>query len=339
MKAHVRPQYEYKTVLTNSAFDYVELWLKGNGEQKYQKALFYWNQARSFYAASESLPLESKPLTAYYCIMNATKALLSISGVAMTNIGHGVSSARVDLKGNVKKDSIVYNGNGVLWHLSQHLKEPLAKATYTVYDLLYNLPCVHRTFTITFSDATDLFVPINNVKFELTNAESASRREIYLRFNVDKKYDTLAIRKYLHNRIEYVAPPAGEPFYRIKYRQKWDKHEPIGNRMKRLYKYHVYSRNIFYYIHGQSMLWYIKKELSGNMHIINRHAMTIIFGVMHWLSELVRYSPEIFDKLMHSRQNWLISEFIENALPQFIDEISSEITGANIMCTGIRSRV
>lgn len=85
------------------------------------------------------------------------------------------------------------------------------------------------------------------------------------------------------------------------------------------------------------MLWYIKKELPKNTHLVDRHSMTIIYGVMHWLSEQVRYSPNIFEKLMKSKQNWLIREFIDLGLPQFIDEISSEITGANIMmCTGYR---
>lgn len=58
------------------------------------------------------------------------------------------------------------------------------------------------------------------------------------------------------------------------------------------------------------MLWYIKKNLPSNTHIIDRHSMTIIYGVMHWLSELVRYSPQVFDSIMKSRQNWLIREFI-----------------------------
>lgn len=39
---------------------------------------------------------------------------------------------------------------------------------------------------------------------------------------------------------------------------------------------------------------------------------------------------------MNSRQNWLIKEFLDLGLQQFIDEISAEIAGANIMVTGYR---
>ena len=48
---------------------------------------------------------------------------------------------------------------------------------------------------------------------------------------------------------------------------------------------------------------------------------------MHRLSELTRYEPEKLAKHFDCNQNWLLSEFIKLALPQFIDEISSEITG------------
>lgn len=39
---------------------------------------------------------------------------------------------------------------------------------------------------------------------------------------------------------------------------------------------------------------------------------------------------------MKSKQNWLLHEFINNALDQFVDEVGCEITGEDIMCTGYR---
>lgn len=90
------------------------------------------------------------------------------------------------------------------------------------------------------------------------------------------------------------------------------------------------------YIYGDTRLWYVKKDIINNSHIIQRNSITLIFAVMHWLSELVRYNPEKFEKLMRTNQNWLIHEFIDNALNQFIDEISCEITGVDIMEVGNR---
>ena len=54
---------------------------------------------------------------------------------------------------------------------------------------------------------------------------------------------------------------------------------------------------------------------------------TLTFAIMHRLSELSRYSPNILAKYLESKNNWLLAEFLDKAKYQFIDKISSEITG------------
>jgi diacylglycerol kinase len=77
-------------------------------------------------------------------------------------------------------------------------------------------------------------------------------------------------------------------------------------------------------------LWYIKKSIPNNNSIINRSSLTLIFAVMHYISELVRYSPAEFNRLLNTKQNWLVVEFLNMALDQFVDEISAELTHENI---------
>lgn len=340
MKAHISPNFLGRTVLSNSTFEYVELWLRNQRGDTFKEALFYWQQSRAFYKASEDLPLNAKPLTSYYSILNATKALLVIQGINVEGISHGVASSRQDVLGNVRKDEITYVGSGALGELSRFLNEPLVKQKYKVYDLLYNLPCIHRTFTITNADATELFMPVKQIGFELTNNQDVTQRNVYVKFSLDDRYDNSKLRLYIPNSIKYCIPPdpAEAPYYRIKADVRWNIHDDMDVRLRNLVTYHRKARKSFYYINGQTMLWYIKKNLPRNSHIIDRHSMTIIYGVMHYLSEQVRYSPNVFEKLMASKHNWLISEFIDIGLPQFIDEISSEITGSNIMCTGYRKQ-
>ena len=337
MKAYTKPDFKSRTVLSNSTYEYVELWLRNQKGKKYQNALFYWNQSRNFYKASLDLPIDAKPLTSYYCIMNAAKALLITKEIDVIGIGHGVSSSRQTITGNIRKDTIICTATGVFGNLSKILGETPNKQTYTVYDLLYNLPCVHRTFTITNKDATELFIPITDISFEFTNDQDVAKREVYIRFMIDNVYDSSRMRAFLPGIVKYERPPAPqEPYYRLNKRFRWNIHESMEKRMNNLVKYHRLIRRNFYYIYGTHMIWYIKKNLTKNSHLIDRNSMTIIYAVMHWLSEQVRYSPNIFEKLMQSKQNWLIREFIDIGLPQFIDEISSEITGANIMCTGVK---
>lgn len=47
------PNFTSWTVLTNSPWQFVELWLKRNGKKE---ALFFWGQARQFGGASEMDP-------------------------------------------------------------------------------------------------------------------------------------------------------------------------------------------------------------------------------------------------------------------------------------------
>lgn len=119
-------------------------------------------------------------------------------------------------------------------------------------------------------------------------------------------------------------------------RFKWDIHADMTERLSNLSAYHKKVRKDLHYIRSDSRLWYIKKDIPTNSHIIKRNSLTLIFAVMHWMSELVRYNPEKFEKYMRSKQNWLLHEFIETALYQFIDEISCEITHQDIMASGYR---
>lgn len=334
MKPFTNVKYDGKTVLSNSVFEYVELWLGGKGGKKYRDALFYWRQACDFYKATKILPIQSAPLTGYYCIMNATKALLSVHGLPLINISHGVSSPREKNKGDIRKDEIIYDGAGVLCELSKILRENTTKETYKVLNLFYNIACIHRTFTITFGKMTDLFIPVDDIVFVKVNDKS---HKAYLRFRIDGKYCSSGILKNIKSIFEpTTGPNEHRIYYRSKKRFDWDIHIKQTDRLKELAKFHTKIRSSFFYINGSSMLWYIKKDLKSSTSIINRSSLTLIYGLMHWLSELVRYNPAAYSTLLKSSQNWLVKEFIEIGLDQFIDEISSEISGVNILCTGIR---
>ena len=57
-KAITDPHFNEKTILVTNTWDYVDLWLKRAGKHK---ARFFWNQAHSFYDATQLLPKTSAP--------------------------------------------------------------------------------------------------------------------------------------------------------------------------------------------------------------------------------------------------------------------------------------
>ena len=337
MKSVTGADYSAKTVLTNSAWEYVELWLRQQSGERARDALFFWQQSHNFFDASECLPIESRPLTSYYCCLNAAKALLAINGPAeinFDNIAHGISSDRRQwANNNISNAEVVFNGSGVLFELSKYFNEEAAKKTYTIYDLLYNIPCVHRAFSITFGCA-ELFIPIRDIGFII----DSDAKKGWVQFQVDGRYANGSSLRYAPSRFEKVEfNKDGRYLMRCKKRFDWDIHDPNKKgRLEKLSKYHGSVRKDLLYIYGDSRLWYLKKDIPTNGHLIKRNSITLIFAVMHWLSELVRYNPEKFDLLMNTKQNWLIHEFVDNALYQYIDEISCEITKADIMTNGYR---
>lgn len=337
LKPVTNADYDSKTVLTNSAWEYVELWLMRQKDTKAQEALFYWQQGKHFFNASECLPQNSKPLTAYYCCLNAAKALLSISGVNVNSISHGITQSRQNQESStsLEKAQVIFTGSGVLNELSRYLSEDVNKKTYNIKDLLYNIPCIHRTFSITYSGSPELFIPIRDIKFVREDTTSKA----WVQFKVDQRYSNGSSLRYLPS--GYKKTVVNNDMQNCYVRKEtsrfiWDIHSDKKERYEKLSVYHKKIRKNIHYICGDMKLWYIKKELPANEHIINRNSITLIFAVMHWMSELVRYNPKKFEKYMETKQNWLLHEFIETALYQFVDEISCEITHQEIMSAGYR---
>lgn len=279
------------------------------------------------------MPDSARPLTSYYCILNAAKALLRFKFVDDRDLkNHGISTVRANNdKTNLKEAKTAIKGSSVLPELSKYFDCYLQPGQYTILDLLYNIPCVHRAYCIIFAKP-ELFIPISHPVF----VKKEGPKETWLKFCIDGRYANTKSLKSVPAKFEHDVGVDYEYIMRIKKRFSWDIHDLIDKRKQELKKYHGKARHYIYYIYGESRLWYVKKDVTGNERLLKVVSSVLIFCVFHWLNELVRYSPKFFHKYMESKQNRLIHEFTNNALNQFVDEISCEITGNDIMCTGYR---
>lgn len=268
--------------------------------------------------------------------MNAAKALLTINGptsLSLNNIRHGISfDSKKWLTNNIKDVEVLFQENGVLFELSKYFSEEAVKKNYKVYDLLYNIPCVHRAFSITYN-SPELFIPIRDIGFIV----DTDTKKGWVQFQVDERYANGNSLRFAPTAYEKVDDDKETRYLmRAKADFDWDIHGDKKERFDALSEYHGIVRKDLLYIYGDTRLWYLKKRIASNQHIVERNSITLIFAVMHWLSELVRYNPMKFSQMMKSKQNWLIHEFIDNALYQFVDELSCEITKADIMTNGYR---
>ncbi|MGO4350125.1 YaaC family protein [Paenibacillus sp. MCAF9] len=335
-KAIINPDFTNKTVLTDSTWHYVELFLKEKNEKKDKEALNYWYQAENFYKATQSLDMLSKPLTSYYCFLNATKALLTYRRVNY-DLHHGVSGERLSGRINIQNEKVSIYPRGVLSGLCNYLKETIQtpKENYTLKDILYNLEYIHRAYNMTYSNQPELFIPVEDIRFVFDK----DRKEGWLEAMLEPQYSNkstltkitgFSIDNY-YNTNEYYVIRRNKTF-------KWEvsRNIPTVSSIDNFKRYYLNNRKNLRYIFSPNKLWYIKRSnlLNG---LIDKGTLTLTFAAMHRLSEMSRYDPNTLDKHLSNSSGWLISEFITKSVYQFIDMISSEITGDDFRVTGFRT--
>jgi hypothetical protein len=331
-KCIVAPLLATRTVLTNSPWEFVELWLK---REKKLSALFFWKQAREFHVASRGMGLESAPLLHYYSFMNAAKALLEAKGVAFEPI-HGVRSHNLRPNGErpaLSNEGIRILSRGVLPALSTYLGETESENIHNLQDVLFNLPYIHRTYCLTFKNQNDMFLPLANCRYLLDD----SSMNAYFAANLSADLD--------HKRFIKRLPPTmvkdglGSGDHAIRSVSSFTVSRPVLKTASDRSAATSFSRSIrsdLNHINGVHTLWYVKGMVSGPKRL-NRFPATLTLAAMHRLSEICRYRPTELASFLSGQKNWLLSEFISMAPQQFIDALAAEITGHQFLTPNVRS--
>ncbi|HMV08073.1 MAG TPA: YaaC family protein [Cyclobacteriaceae bacterium] len=330
-KAIISPILNSKNVLTNAPWDFVDLWLR---KEKQEEAVFFWNQAREFNKASTDLPTQSAPLLHYYSFMNATKALLSAKGVTY-NKYHGVSPTQISStspKISISNEGVKIKPDGVLPALSAYLGESETLKTHSLQEIFFNLPYIHRTYCLTYSNQKDMFIPLRECEYVHDNRAKTA----FFRAKLSKDFSSQHIVKRLPSTIildsiigqDYVVKSvASVPFTKAS--------RPTNGDIQNLLSFHKGLRQDIQYINGVQTLWYAKSNVNGPRRL-SRFPLTLTLAAMHCLSDLCRYRPIELSSFLTGQKNWLLSEFIQQAPLQFLDEIASEITGYQFLVPNIR---
>lgn len=318
--AVTEPSFGAPTVLAGDALEYVRLWLR---RQRNADAVFYWDQARQFLAATAHLTHEASPVTSYYAALNATKALLTHRN-SHPGATHGVTRGPEPRgKVSLKTEILTMQTSGVLASLRAALQEPVVQPeSCSLYDLLHNLPFVHRAFKLTFRSAPELFIPLHKAGF----VRHPSTREVWFRAQVDTRYAAKTLSRRIPTIFE--MEPAGDEaglFVRARGRIEMDRKGPLRH-LLRLTNYHRTIRQHVTPIVEPANRWYLKVASArvGS-------TLPLILAALHRLSELSRYEPLRLRAHLEAQHNWLIAEFLRVAPAQFMHLIGSEITGREFL--------
>ncbi len=331
-KAIRTPDFSSERVLARDAFRFAELWLK----RECPTALAFWDQARSYYVASRHLPTQSSPLTSYYCFLNAAKSLLTVKGIDFSDY-HGISG-KFDpaSKRALRNEIVAFKGGGILPALSRFLEEEEKRDQHSLTDILSQLPFIHRAYRYTFRSHPELFIPVRNVVYRKDDHDY-----VWITARIEGRFADGRSLSTLPAEFEVDAGYVDECVIRTKKKVKWfgratSKIEQARAR-ERVATYHRRLRQHLVYITASPDLWYVKRQMAGAAYL-RRYSMTLIMAAMHRLSELSRYDPEGLRKYLDGKENWLLTEFIELAPMQFIDELVCEMTSLEFGTPGIRPR-
>lgn len=311
------PDFRTQRVLCSDPWDFVSLWLK----REHQKdALFYWEQSRQFYNASISLPELSAPLTSYYCFLNATKALLTAKSQVFTET-HGVGGRSKDGHKSLANEIVDFQGGGILPALCKYLVEPdNAGKSFTLQEIFWQMPFLHRAYCLTYRGATELFIPLTANCFMRKDGS----KEAWFQAKIDKRYINAHTARVIQPGFE-IFEEAGMYLIRRKRRFRWSGRE-IENSISQFIIYHKQIRRRVIPIFSSENRWYLKKSVAGHDKLANSQ-LVLIFAAMHRLSELSRYDPIALSGHFNVNHNWLLSEFIRSSQAQFVYGVASEITG------------
>ncbi len=315
------PDFGGATVLSADPWDYVALWL---GRNNNKEACFYWNQAREFYKASIELSVLASPLTSYYCLLNATKALLKVKNVSFTD-KHGVTGYTKSGKNNLTNEIVKFKNSGVLTSVCTFLGEHITpEEMYTLKDLFYNMPFIHRAFTLTYKSEKELFLPVKNPIF----VKQEKSTEAWFVTELDQRYTSSQLNNILPSGYEIDNGAKDRCLIRRKKRFKWNKNQGSNktNNLQKLTQYHQKIRQNVLPIFASTNSWYIKKHLKSVTRM-EKSQLPIIFAAMHKLSELSRYNPIKLERHLDASHNMILTEFLQVAPAQFINHIACEITG------------
>jgi hypothetical protein len=331
-KAIMSPTFGAKTVLTNSPWTFVSLWLK---RSKKKEASYYWDQAQHFWRASVGLPLQSSPLLLYYSYMNAAKALLSAKGVAFSPY-HGIKVR--NLRGAHGKISLSNEGlrilnDGIAPALAGYFAETETRRDYTMKELLFNSPFIHRTYCLTYRSQQEMFLALRSCRYVFDSATSTVFLEGYFASDIVRT----KIQNFLPNSFTWIDFKTKH--FRSIDQIPWRSAKRAKNsELAALKNLHSKLRFDLHYINGTQPLWYLKLITNGPINIARR-GPTMTLCAMHRLSEICRYRPNELSSYLDGQQNWLLSEFIAMSPEQYIDEIASEITGQQFLIPNIRAPI
>ncbi len=294
------------------------------------RARAYLNQARQYYNAVPSLAPVAKPLAGYYFVLNLTKAWLTVIEPQLTEpsiMMHGLGQPYERGKRySFKQEKFKIAAKGAFRLLAERTGMRHCWATnYTIglNELLPYLP-----------DAYDLFADSNDEAASLLPIHSATalfgdKKQAWLRVEIDGH--VLRQRNLRPERLLKVARPFGDRFRLVTTDEPTFSYESttsytygkmrseVTADLSELYDNTLIASDRSFPGPRQFLV------LSARPKLLSHEA--VAFAVLHHLSNVVRYRPADAERILVTRNAWLLTSWVDRSCENYLLNLATRITG------------
>lgn len=291
----------------------------------------YIHQAKEYFEAVRPAEPVAKPLLAYYFALNLSKAFLTAVHPATTadKLRHGVSPVPItSQRYRFTQEAFRVQAHGVFRLVAEHTGQGFCWAggrEIQLKKVVGFLPEAADLYADAYGNHPRL-IPVSEVTalFGEIDDENAS----WLRVEVDR--NTLQERGIGAERLLSEAKAFGNRFRLV---------DDGSNEATFSYE----SKNHFTYHRRVDALPSLAELFDHSLFAIQRHRRgrpsfvvhstrpellsheAVAFGVLHHLSDMVRYRPERVEALISSNEYWLFAPWVDRACENFLLAMASRI--------------
>lgn len=293
----------------------------------------YVSQAHTFYSSAVAMDARSRPLAAYYCVLNLAKAWLTLRNPPLTapKMLHGSADA-FELKPRqyytFSKEKITLHTGGVAPEVARHSGNGAAPAKKTEIALADLLPHLCEAGPARSGDS---LLPLRSLSVQRGSVVDAGTKKgmLFLRAEVDR--GVLSGARINPSSLPTRIRPFGTVFKHVQGSDSCVRYESDAV---------VYGQNTSHALpeirrkYEQALIYVDRRIERGRFflaeppHDLSQEAVT--FLVLHHLSNMVRYRPEQVERLADGGRSWLLSSWVSRALENSLLTYGTRILGREL---------
>lgn len=279
-----------------------------------------WRQAQHFAQDLSTQPYSAQPLSLYYAMLNATKAMLLCRNPPPTpHFGsHGISyvsplTVPARSPGPMLDWEVIVRRTGVFRNLCAWMGDQTnTDDRHALIDLLRQVIGVHRAFC-TATDERERFVPLDGQM----RLHEEPKGTFFFRSSLPVHIKKAAVGGPTHLSVDFGTRMVRTPDVSLSRSDRDFK--------QKLISYHAECRRKVVAIYGRDRTSQYFRPTATPTPDWSQISLNFAIGMA--LSSLARYHPEDLERLYEHKMGWVVKEYLRTALTQYIALVAAEITG------------